>query len=36
MNYVFAPPAVVAVSVVGRAEQFAVHRVYCVGRNYEE
>jgi fumarylpyruvate hydrolase len=36
MNYVFPPPAVVAVPVVGRAEQFAVHRVYCVGRNYEE
>jgi fumarylpyruvate hydrolase len=36
MNYVFTPPDLVSVPVVGRAEQFAVHRVYCVGRNYEE
>jgi fumarylpyruvate hydrolase len=36
MNYVFAPPTVVGVPVMGRSEQFAVHRVYCVGRNYEE
>jgi fumarylpyruvate hydrolase len=36
MSYVFAPPAVVSVAVIGRDERFAVHRVYCVGRNYEE
>ena len=36
MSYVFPPPAVVSVQVVGRKERFAVHRVYCVGRNYEE
>jgi fumarylpyruvate hydrolase len=35
-SYVFAPPAVVSVPVLGRAERFAVHRIYCVGRNYEE
>jgi fumarylpyruvate hydrolase len=36
MSYVFNPPAVVSVPVVGRAERFPVNRVYCVGRNYEE
>ena len=36
MSYVFAPPAVVSVPVVGRTERFPVHRVYCVGRNYED
>jgi fumarylpyruvate hydrolase len=36
MDYLFPPPPVVTVPVVGRKEQFPVHRVYCVGRNYEE
>ena len=36
MTYTFTPPAVVSVPVVGRAERFPVHRIYCVGRNYEE
>ncbi len=36
MSYVFPPPPVVSVPVVGRAERFPVHRIYCVGRNYEE
>ena len=36
MSYVFTPPPVVSVPVVGRAERFPVHRIYCVGRNYEE
>jgi fumarylpyruvate hydrolase len=36
MSYVFAPPPVVGVPVVGSEQQFAVHRVYCVGRNYVE
>jgi fumarylpyruvate hydrolase len=36
MSYVFAPPQVVSIPVVGRTERFAVHRIYCVGRNYEE
>lgn len=35
MNYVF-PVSQASVPVVGRAEQFAVHRIYCVGRNYVE
>jgi fumarylpyruvate hydrolase len=34
MSYVFAPPAVVSVGITGRRDAFAVHRVYCVGRNY--
>ncbi|WNN44546.1 MULTISPECIES: fumarylacetoacetate hydrolase family protein [Winslowiella] len=33
-RYVFEPPAVVTVPVAGSSEQFPVHRVYCVGRNY--
>jgi fumarylpyruvate hydrolase len=36
MNFVFAPPATVSVPVVGQSAEFPVHRVYCVGRNYEE
>ena len=35
-DYIFAPPPVVSVPVVGRAERFPVNRIYCVGRNYEE
>ena len=34
--YVFPAPAVVSVPVVGSASRFAVHRIYCVGRNYED
>lgn len=36
MSFVFAPPATVSVPVVGTQERFPVHRIYCVGRNYEE
>ena len=36
MSYTFPPPAPIAVPVVGKAERFPVHRIYCVGRNYEE
>ena len=35
-SYTFTPSPVVSVPVVGRAERFPVHRIYCVGRNYEE
>ncbi|MFD2754197.1 fumarylacetoacetate hydrolase family protein [Comamonas terrae] len=35
-GYVFNPPAVVSVPVVGRGERFPIHRIYCVGRNYED
>ncbi|MCY7304899.1 MAG: fumarylacetoacetate hydrolase family protein, partial [Rhodoferax sp.] len=36
MRFVFPPAPVVSVPVVGREERFAVHRIYCVGRNYED
>jgi len=36
MSYVIPAPAVASVPVVGRAERFPVHRIYCVGRNYAE
>ena len=36
MSYTFEPTPVVSVPVVGKAERFPVHRIYCVGRNYEE
>jgi len=35
MHYVFTPPAVPAVPVVGGGV-FPVHRIYCVGRNYAD
>jgi len=34
MAFVFAPEAPVALPVAGSNDQFAVRRVYCVGRNY--
>ena len=36
MNYTFAPAAPVSVPVVNQNTEFPVHRIYCVGRNYEE
>ena len=36
MSFVIEPPALVSVPVVGQAARFPVHRIYCVGRNYEE
>lgn len=36
MSFVFTPPAVVSVPVLGTTERFPVRRIYCVGRNYEE
>ena len=36
MSYVFTPPAVASLPVVGRGERFPIHRIYCVGRNYED
>jgi fumarylpyruvate hydrolase len=36
MSFVFAPHAVPCVPVHGSSQLFPVHRVYCVGRNYEE
>lgn len=36
MSYVFSPAPVASVPVVGCGDRFPVHRIYCVGRNYEE
>jgi fumarylpyruvate hydrolase len=36
MSYVFTPAPTASVPVAGRTERFPVHRIYCVGRNYEE
>ena len=36
MSYVFPPAPAPSVPVVGTEAQFPVHRIYCVGRNYEE
>jgi len=35
-TYVLPPPATVSLPVVGTNARFPIHRVYCVGRNYEE
>jgi fumarylpyruvate hydrolase len=36
MSYLFTPLATVSVPVLGLPARFPVHRIYCVGRNYEE
>ena len=36
MTFLFSPPATVSVPVVGESRAFPIHRIYCVGRNYEE
>ena len=36
MPYVFEPAPIVSVPVVGSTARFPVHRIYCVGRNYED
>jgi fumarylpyruvate hydrolase len=36
MRFVLPPPVQASVPVVGHSERFAVHRIYCVGRNYAE
>ena len=36
MAYVITPPAIPSVPVLGSPDRFPVHRIYCVGRNYEE
>ena len=36
MNTIFPAPAPIAVPVHGESGLFPVHRIYCVGRNYEE
>lgn len=34
MSFVFTPPSIVGLPIVGSDKQFPVRRVYCVGRNY--
>jgi fumarylpyruvate hydrolase len=36
MHFVFPPTPTISVPVLGQANRFPVHRIYCVGRNYEE
>jgi len=36
MNFVVTPSVMVSIPVAGSSDYFPVHRVYCVGRNYEE
>jgi len=36
MNLCFAPAPVTTVPIRGSSTEFPVHRIYCVGRNYEE
>ena len=36
MRFSFEPMPVISVPVLNQLERFPVHRVYCVGRNYEE
>jgi fumarylpyruvate hydrolase len=36
MDYCFAPTPVSSVPILGSQARFPVHRIYCVGRNYEE
>jgi fumarylpyruvate hydrolase len=35
-EFVFAPPPIPSVKIAGMEQRFAVHRIYCVGRNYAE
>jgi fumarylpyruvate hydrolase len=35
-HFAFPPPAVPGVPVLGQNDSFPVHRIYCVGRNYED
>jgi fumarylpyruvate hydrolase len=36
MSYVFSPAPTVSLPIVGSPLRFPVHRIYCVGRNYED
>ena len=36
MDYVVTPPALPSLPVVGSSARFPIHRMYCVGRNYED
>src|SRR3990167_2069315 len=36
MSFVVTPPAIPSIPVVGASARFPIHRMYCVGRNYED
>jgi fumarylpyruvate hydrolase len=36
MSYVVAAPAQASLPVIGLSDRFPIHRIYCVGRNYED
>lgn len=36
MSFVFDPPAVPSLPVIGSDARFPVHRIYCIGRNYAD
>ncbi len=36
MRFIFPPSPVASIPIIGSADRFPVHRIYCVGRNYEE
>ncbi len=36
MTLLFPPPPVITVPVAGTSKRFPVHRIYCVGRNYDD
>lgn len=36
MSFLFPPTPTISVPVIGQPNRFPVHRIYCVGRNYEE
>jgi fumarylpyruvate hydrolase len=36
MAFIFPPPAPIGIPVAGSNDQFAVRRVYCVGRKYAD
>ena len=36
MSFVFSPSPTVSIPVLGSPARYPVHRIYCVGRNYEE
>jgi fumarylpyruvate hydrolase len=35
-EFVFLPPSIPSVEIVGTRQRFPVHRIYCVGRNYAD
>ena len=36
MRFIFPPSPVASIPIIGSTDRFPVHRIYCVGRNYEE